>query len=76
MSLNCYDLMSRGWDKEIQHSVLPVEQIVFSNKWARIKYVSCSNTIRLVGKSGIFFLKDLQSAVTQLVVLDWGSRRC
>ena len=29
---------SRGWDKEIPHFVLPMEQLVLSNKWARIQY--------------------------------------
>ena len=28
---------SRGWDKEIPHSVLPMEQVVLSDKWARIR---------------------------------------
>ena len=27
---------SRGWDKEIPHGVLPMEQLVLSGKWARI----------------------------------------
>ena len=27
---------SRGWDKEIPHGVLPMEQLVLSDKWARI----------------------------------------
>ena len=26
---------SRGWDKEIPHGVLPKEQLVLSDKWAR-----------------------------------------
>ena len=26
---------SRGWDKEIPHVVLPMEQLVLSDKWAR-----------------------------------------
>ena len=26
---------SRGWDKEIQHGILPMEQLVLSDKWAR-----------------------------------------
>ena len=26
---------SRGWDKEIQHSILPMEQLVLSDNWAR-----------------------------------------
>ena len=28
---------SRGWDKEIPHGVLPMEQLVLSDKWARNK---------------------------------------
>ena len=28
---------SRGWDKVILHDVLPMEQLVLSNKWARIR---------------------------------------
>ena len=27
---------SRGWDKEVPHGVLPMEQLVLSDKWARI----------------------------------------
>ena len=27
---------SRGWDKEIPCGVLPMEQLVLSDKWARI----------------------------------------
>ena len=26
---------SRGWDKEIPHCVLPMEQLVLSDKWER-----------------------------------------
>ena len=29
---------SRGWDMEIPHDVLPMEQLVLSDKWARIIY--------------------------------------
>ena len=29
---------SRGWDKEIPHCVLPMEQLVLSDKWARITF--------------------------------------
>ena len=29
---------SRGWDKEIPHCVLPMEQLVLSDKWARNGY--------------------------------------
>ena len=29
---------SRGWDKEIPHGVLPMEQLVLSDKWARKPY--------------------------------------
>ena len=27
---------SHGWDKEIPHSVLPMEQLVLSDKWGRM----------------------------------------
>ena len=30
---------SRGWDKEIPHGVLPMEQLVLSDKWARKRYL-------------------------------------
>ena len=30
---------SRGWDKEIPHGVLPMEQLVLSDKWARNCYL-------------------------------------
>ena len=36
---------SRGWDKEIPHGVLPIEQLVLSDKWARKSYpdmVTCN----------------------------------
>ena len=29
---------SRGWNKEIPHCVLPIEQLVLSDKWARNNY--------------------------------------
>ena len=35
---------SRGWDKEIPHGVLPMEQLVLSDKWARIYDPSKMNT--------------------------------
>ena len=31
---------SRGWDKEIPHGVLPMEQLVLGDMWAR---KSCPN---------------------------------
>ena len=31
---------SRGWDKEIPHGVLLMEQLVLSDKWARIRNVA------------------------------------
>ena len=34
---------SRGWDKEIPHDVLPMEQLVLSDKWARKKNLSPRN---------------------------------
>ena len=37
---------SRGWDKEIPHGVLPMEQLVLSDKWARIKQSIVSVRVR------------------------------
>ena len=34
---------SRGWDKEIPHGVLPMEQLVLSDKWARKLYLTYPN---------------------------------
>ena len=31
---------SRGWDKQIPHRVLPMEQLVLSDKWARKFYLA------------------------------------
>ena len=28
---------SRGWDKEIPHGALPMEHLILSDKWARIR---------------------------------------
>ena len=36
---------SRGWDKEIPHCVLPMEQLVLSDKWARNIFLA--NRIRI-----------------------------
>ena len=38
---------SRGWDKEIPHGVLPMEQLVLSNKWARKWDSYIENTIQV-----------------------------
>ena len=32
---------SRGWDKEIPNGVLPMKQLVLSDKWARNGYLTC-----------------------------------
>ena len=37
---------SRGWDKEIPHCVLPMEQLVLSDKWARIMCLAQGNYIQ------------------------------
>ena len=36
---------SRGWDKEIPHGVLPMEQFVLSDKWARIYYYKVESMV-------------------------------
>ena len=38
---------SRGWDKEIQHGILPMEQLVLSDKWARNSLASSAHSVRL-----------------------------
>ena len=37
-SLICYNLKSHGLDKGIPHNVLPMKQLVLSNKWVRNQY--------------------------------------
>ena len=37
---------SRGWDKKIPHCVLPMEQLVLSDKWARNFHPDARNTSR------------------------------
>ena len=39
---------SRGWDKEIPHGVLPMEQLVLSDKWARIFYPSSEGFLMIL----------------------------
>ena len=46
---------SRGWDKEIPHGDLPMEQLVLSDKWARKRYPSHLNAI---GKYKVLVLPD------------------
>ena len=41
---------SRGWDKEILHGVLPMEQLVLSDKWARKNYITPGTPIWCVRK--------------------------
>ena len=38
---------SRGWDKEIPHGVLPMEQLVLSDKLARKKGSASYNEIQV-----------------------------
>ena len=39
---------SRGWDKEIPHGVLPMEQPVLSDKRARKRHVNKNMTTRYI----------------------------
>ena len=41
---------SRGWDKEIPHGVLPMEQLVLSDKWARKSIVGLMMTLGHIPK--------------------------
>ena len=38
---------SRGWDKEIPHGVLPMEQLVLSDEWARKTFLTVIHQVRL-----------------------------
>ena len=38
----------RGWDKEIPHGFMPIEQLVLSDKWARITCLSVTGLINMV----------------------------
>ena len=55
---------SRGWDKEIPHCVLPMEQLVLSDKWARNTYETFSlhlqNSIRDGEVGNYLFLTDVR----------------
>ena len=44
---------SRGWDKEIPHGVLPMEQLVLSDKWARKIFLSGPHA-HLYMQSGVY----------------------
>ena len=46
---------SRGWDKEIPHCVLPMEQLVLSDKWARKKYLTW---VKISGNPDLVCEKD------------------
>ena len=38
---------SRGWDTEIPHGVLPMEQLVLSDKWARkLRHITLNVILR------------------------------
>ena len=39
---------SRAWDKEIPHGVLPMEQLVLSDKWARNSYLTLKHMIHFI----------------------------
>ena len=45
---------SHGWDMEIPHCVLPMEQLVLSDKWARISHVLSQRCIGQLVLSGEF----------------------
>ena len=50
---------SRGWDKEIPHCVLRMEQLVLSDKWAR-KFDTFPIQCRHIGHmhEGVIFRKN------------------
>ena len=50
---------SCGWDREIPHCVLPMEQLVMSDKWARKIFLSYpyTDTILFFLLTTVFILK-------------------
>ena len=64
---------SRGWDKEIPHGVLPIEQLVLSDKWARNNHIITRSQIRermvrlfSENPKHMFKLKGSQKIITML----------
>ena len=43
---------SRGWDKEIPHCALPMEQLVLSDKWARKSFEAIVDGTRRMTHNG------------------------
>ena len=41
---------SCGWDKEIPHCVLPMEQLVLTDKWGRIHCTETAGILQQIGK--------------------------
>ena len=68
---------SRGWDKEIPHGVLPMEQLVLSDKWARIYDSSLgTSTIPLlfspcIGSNMDLCVRVMRSGKTQYSLLTY-----
>ena len=66
---------SRGWDKEIPHGVLPMEQLVLSDKWARHLYptwalvVNCY-ILTLVSLNKMATAVNFQTSLLRHIVID------
>ena len=62
---------SRGWDEEIPHGLLPMEQLVLSDKWARIFYPSSEGllTIRIQNVRGKAILMCLISLLVGIYMM-------
>ena len=41
---------SRGWDNEIPHGILPMEQLVLSDKWPRNRELGERDIVRQRGE--------------------------
>ena len=58
---------SRGWDKEIPHGVLPMEQLVLGDKWARMYYLCCKNKGDFVFACAKFWFSHVEAHIMSLL---------
>ena len=61
---------SRGWDKEIPHGVLPMEQLVLSDKWARNTVPLISEVIKILETFKLQF-SQINSTCSVIVMPVW-----
>ena len=57
---------SRGWDKEIPHGVLPMEQLVLSDKWARNSFGAVRASVHSVRPHFLSFRNHISVPIGQI----------